>query len=393
MSLIGRLENVKVKYPVILDIECTTSNKGNPFDNSNKMVCVGLKWGDQTYIEYDNTEYIQPYIDQAPVLVGFNIKFDLHWLRRIGIDISKVTVWDCQIAEFLLNYQKTPYPSLDEAAEKYGFEKKLDVVKLDYWEKGIDTDKIPREILSEYLTQDLHLTMQVYEKQLEQFQTTHAGMYALFKLQCQDLLVLCEMEKNGIKFDVVEARKKAGTIQEELDVIVHEFGNLLGGVPVNLRSNDHVSCILYGGTIKVDDRIPVGVFKTVAKTGQVRYKIITKEYPLPRLVEPLEGTEVKKPEGYDTYWQVNDTVLRKLKLNKQAKHVVGLLNRYAELEKLRGTYLEGYSNLIDTMNWDKDTLHGTLNQTVAITGRLSSTKPNLQNADPTTKLFMKTRYV
>lgn len=383
---------------LIFDVETTISNKGNPYDLTNKLVMVGLKpvTGGALWYEYAKTvavrQGIQDYINNASVVVGFNLKFDLAWLRRAGVDISNIKVWDCQLAEFLLNYQKTPYPSLDGAAEKYGFPKKLDIVKLEYWDKGIDTDEIPTKVLSDYLTQDLILTQQVYEKQLEQFKTTHKGMFALFKLQCQDLLVLQEMEWNGIKFDTKAARERAATIQGELNEIVTEFGDLLGGVPVNLASNDHVSCILYGGTIKVDDRIPIGVYKKGVKVGQVRYKKIVKEYPLPRLTEPIAGTEVKKPEGYPTYWQVNDTVLRKLKLNKQARHIVELLKRYSELEKLRGTYLEGYSDLIDKMNWETDTLHGTLNQCVAVTGRLSSTKPNLQNADPITKVFMRSRY-
>lgn len=219
------------------------------------------------------------------------------------------------------------------------------------------------------------------------------GMYALFKLQCQDLLVLCEMEKNGIKFNTKKARDKAETIQTELDGIIDKINEFTGGVPINLNSNDHVSCLLYGGVVQVDDRVPIGVYKTGAKTGQARYKIVVKEYPLPRLVDPLEGTEVKKPEGAGQYWKVNDTVLRSLKLSKQAKVIVALLKQYSELEKLRGTYLIGYSDLINEMHWEPDTLHGTLNQTVAVTGRLSSTKPNLQNADPTTKIYMESRYL
>lgn len=152
-----------------LDVETTISNKGNPFDLTNKLVCVGLKWKDQMYIEYDHFGTIQHYIDNADLIVGFNIKFDLHWLRRIGVDISKVKVWDCQIGEFLLENQTNPYPSLDKAAEKYGLPLKLDVVKTEYWEKGIDTDEVPRTILSEYLTQDLILTEQVFLKQCKAF--------------------------------------------------------------------------------------------------------------------------------------------------------------------------------------------------------------------------------
>ena len=88
-------------------------------------------------------------------------------------------------------------------AEHYGLGNKLDVVATEYWEKGIDTQDIPREVLSDYLNQDLLPTERVYEKQIEDFNTNHPPeTLTLFKLQCQDLLVLQEMEYNGMWFDV-----------------------------------------------------------------------------------------------------------------------------------------------------------------------------------------------
>jgi DNA polymerase I-like protein with 3'-5' exonuclease and polymerase domains len=146
--------------------------------------------------------------------------------------------------------------------------------------------------------------------------------------------------------------------------------------------------LLYGGIISEDIRIPVGTYKTGSKIGQTRYKIIVKQYELPRLVEPLKGTEVKK----GGFWEVNEVVLKRLKLSKEAKKVVDLLNKYAILEKLRGTYLEGYSKLITSMHWEPDRLHTNFNQTSVITGRLSSSRPNLQNCDPQTKVYCESRY-
>ena len=381
---------------LILDFECTTSNKGNPFDQTNRAVCLGLRWlGLGTYVSYFNTiawkQDIQGAVDKANILVAFNAKFDLHWLRKIGIDFSGKRIWDCQLAEFILNNQKTPYPSLDQAAEKYGFPKKLDIVKTEYWDKGIDTPDIPREILTEYCGYDLELTEQVFLKQQEIFRTDKR--YALFKLQCLDLLVLEKMGWNGIKFETDNARIRAGEIKSQLEAIHRNLIHLIGDVPFNLSSGDHISCILYGGTIFIDTRIPVGVYKSGTKEGQTRYKIITKDYQLPRLCEPLEGTEVKKPEGSQPIWKTNEDVLKTIKLNSKSRKIVELIKEYTKLEKLRGTYLEGWSNLIDTMHWPKDTIHGNLNQCVAITGRLSSTKPNLQNADPETKIFCTSRYL
>ena len=70
-----------MKPYITLDVETTTSNKGNPFDQTNKLCYVGIDQ-DVYNIEYDvephkdNLLKIQESIDSATVLVGFNIKFD-----------------------------------------------------------------------------------------------------------------------------------------------------------------------------------------------------------------------------------------------------------------------------------------------------------------------------
>jgi DNA polymerase I-like protein with 3'-5' exonuclease and polymerase domains len=386
-----------------LDVETTISNKGNPFDLTNKCCMVGVKWlmDDNPWksVCYDVSvsdywlDTIQNIIDKTDLIVGFNIKFDLHWLRNIGIDISNIRIWDCQLAEYLISKQSIKYPSLNGCLERYGLPLKLDVVKTEYWDKGIDTDKIPTEILEDYLVGDLVATEQVYLRQKQELE--ELGLMKLFRLQCQDLLVLEEIEYNGIKFNTEGATKKADEITEELSHLVGDITKYTGCVPINLNSGEHISCLLYGGFISEDIRIPIGVFKTGEKVGQPRYKILTKEYKLPRLIEPLKGTEnLKKDDTIETcrYWYTNETVLRSLRPNKEAKKLLTLLDKYAELEKLRSTYLLGWTKLITEMNWTKDTIHGNLNQCVAITGRLSSTKPNLQNADPTTKIYCETRY-
>lgn len=372
-----------------IDIECTTSNKGNPFDRSNKLVCVGLTWAnqDEVLIFYSDWKQVQTHIDAADILVGFNIKFDLHWLRNVGINFTDKKIWDCQIGEFILNYQKTPYPSLNKACDKYGFDQKLDIVKTEYWDKGIDTNDVPINILSDYLEQDLLLTEKVFLKQREQFKT-HSG-YKLFRLQCQDLLVLQDMEYNGIIFNMEKAHEKANELLSEISKIHSSLTRWVGGIPINFNSNDHLSCLLYGGTILVDDRIPVGVFKTGKKVGETRYKVLTREFQFKRLVDPLEGSELVK----DGYWSTSEPTLRSLKVNKEVKELINLLLTLSGLEKLRSTYMIGYPKLIETMNWEPNMIHGTLNQCVAVTGRLSSSKPNIQNADKATKLFMESRYM
>jgi DNA polymerase I-like protein with 3'-5' exonuclease and polymerase domains len=378
--------------PLIVDVETTTSNSGNPFDTTNLLVQVGIKTVNKfsnTYYKQaivDNLDKIQEAIDKATFLVLFNAKFDLHWLRHLGINFKHKRIWDTQIGEFILNNQKTPFVSLNDTLLKYGFEPKIDVVKEEYWDKGIDTLDIPEDILTRYLIRDLTATEEVFLKQWEQFKDSKK--FNLFKLHCEDLLVLEEMEWNGIVFNTEKALQKAQEIEDELKQIQEQISEWHKNVPLNLNSNDHLSCLLYGGVVVEDCRIPVGEYKSGTKIGQTRYKILKKEYELPRIINPLQGTECKK----DGYWKVNEEVLKSLKPNKKGKELLSLINQFGKLDKLRGTYLIGWSKLINEMHWPHNMIHGTLNQTTVITGRLSSNKPNLQNADPTTKIFCETRF-
>lgn len=162
-----------------LDCETTTFRKGNPFSKRNKLCYVGVKFYDfpSTCIYNLLTEDIytiryktQKQIDIADIIVGFNIKFDIHWLMNIGVTFNNVRqIWDCQLAEFLLESQQNPYNSLNDALTKYGKPCKLDVVKTEFWDKGIDTPDIPEDIMREYLEYDCEGTERVFIEQAKQF--------------------------------------------------------------------------------------------------------------------------------------------------------------------------------------------------------------------------------
>jgi hypothetical protein len=148
--------------------------KGNPFSKRNKLCYVGLKWLYSTPVchSYDDSTraLVQGAIEYADIIVGFNLKFDIHWLMNIGVSFDNVKqLWDCQICEFLLESQGNPYNSLNDALTKYNKPCKLDIVKEEYWNKGIDTIDIPYEIISEYLEYDCIGTESVFIEQARQF--------------------------------------------------------------------------------------------------------------------------------------------------------------------------------------------------------------------------------
>lgn len=529
---------------LILDVETTTKNKGNPFTHDNQLCYTGWKLageGQATTLSHLQqglcVNTIQAAVDSATHLVAFNAKFDCHWLERIGVSLRNVRIWDCQYAEFLFNQQRTKYPSLEEAAVKYGIPGKLDVVKTEYWDRRcachvsvvermlqfiagiyasdatidrvikkienkeqllnglgdikiqklielllngelrsyvltlqqrllnieqdqrdsinypmqstidswllqnakfveklkscalttttlperlevacvehvmllwdmlrningwnrhsdicnhlpVDTIDIPPEIVVEYLLQDLNITEQLFHIQQELFRTTEASKWRLFQLHMEDQVVLREMERNGILYKTEESLKLADDAQLQIARIEEELRKDIGGVPINWNSGDHLSAYLYGGTIDVDTRVPVGVFKTGANVGQTRYKIVTHSYQLERQFQPIKGSELVK----DGYYSTDEATLRQLKGAKSAKERLGWLDKRAKLEKLRGTYYAGYAKKIDEMGWLDNTLHPTLNQCVAVTGRLSSSNPNGQNQPEESKRLCVSRY-
>lgn len=377
---------------IALDTEVTIFNNGDPFDTRNKFVLGGFYDG-TTYSIGAGSDFSQCFrtlgSDSKRFLL-FNAKFDLHWLRNLGCVLDHLSsIWDCQLAEFILSNQQWRYPSLEEACIRRGLGYKIDEIKENYWKQGIDTDQIPTELLTTYLKQDLLLTYNLYLAQLKDFSLPeNQGKYKLFRLQCQDLVVLQEMEYNGFKYDIEGSLNEAKRLEQTANQLDDDIRAFAPDVPLNLNSNIHLSCLLYGGQIDVDDRVPVGVYKTGTKVGQTRYKIVTKSYELPRLIEPLKGSELAK----DGYFGSDEDTLRNLKVTGVNKRLIEKILERRGIEKLRGTYYEGIPKLMSEHAWADSLVHGQLNQCVTTTSRLSATKPNQQNMPPACKQFCVSRY-
>ena len=377
---------------IALDTETTTYSTGNPFDSRNKLCLVGTTNGNSSVlydIEYSDTPYresinlLRSSIESASLIVLFNAKFDLNWLRRYGIDYSNLRIWDCQLVHFILTNQTEPYPSLNGVAAYNGLGSKIDKIK-EYWEAGVQTDDIPLDELSEYLVQDISLTLEIYKKQVEQLS---GNMLKLVRVSNQDTLVLADMEYNGLKYDFDVSQKRAETITEQLAAIDEQLSNFYGYTGINWNSNDHLSAILYGGVLRLPYR---ETYERVLKDGtvKVRERNALQEIEMERLVTPLAGTECSK-EGY---WKTAEDILRSLKAKGKAKEIIKLVLERSVLDKELNTYSLGLPRLYKEKCYTDEIIHGSFNQCVARTGRLSSSSPNLQNlSQPSRECFI-TRY-
>jgi DNA polymerase I-like protein with 3'-5' exonuclease and polymerase domains len=224
-------------------------------------------------------------------------------------------------------------------------------------------------VLEEYATKDAELTLACYHAQRKHMSP---AQIRLCYLMCQDLQILQEMEANGIPFDEKLCDTRSKEVDDKISTLNGKLAAIYATVPINFGSNDHLSAFLYGGTVKEDGKEHIGFFKSGAKAGQPKYKNIIIEHKLPRLYQPLKGSEMAKEGNY----AVDEGTLRKLRGNK---NIVNMILELSKLEKLNGTYYKGLVKLRNEMHWEEGVLHGNFNQTTAQTGRLSSSKPNLQN--------------
>jgi DNA polymerase I len=393
-----------MKY-AILDTESTIYQKGHPFSDRNKLCLVGIRVGTTNYIyniEFASLPYgqelerLRSLINTVDLVVGFNLKHDLNWLARYGVRLpNHVRVFDCQLAEFILSHQSTPFPSLDGCCAKYGLAGKSNVVADEYWSKGIDTTEVPLEILQPYLENDLEITDALYNRLSSLL--PEGNFRSLINLHMQDLRVLQEMEFNGIQLNWAAMEQAANKTEAELNDINRQ---ILQFVPEEARgwfntgSNDHISALLYGGTIVGKQSTPYEhTFKTGERAGTVvtrnRWDIFSCTFP--RLVDPLEGTALAKrdAEGNEAFWSTGADILREL---REPAALIRLLLKQAELAKLLTTYYHGFPATAAKMDWQDGKLHSNLNQCVVVTGRLSSSRPNQQNMPKDMNEFLQSRF-
>lgn len=374
------------------DFETTTHNKGHPFDARNFAVSyatletVGGESNSnfRYYLDPDFSSFLCDRVADATVLVGFNLKFDLHWLRNLSskCNLSRVKIWDCQLAEFIYSGQEARYASLNETCEKYGLPTKINLVE-DHWNRGIDTRDIPVPILEEYNRWDVQLTKMLFDVQQGLLSERQKR---LVWLEGEDLKALQAAEYAGIRFDTEKATQRLAKYKSDVEAIDNRLSEYLpDGIPkmgFNYNSGDHLSALLYGGTIVFSYATETpAVYKSGEKKGQnyIQRKWHKISVDFPQRFKPLEGTEVKKTKDNPTasvrFYQVDAPTLSQLKTrDKDSRQILTLLQERAAATKV-AEMIESVLNLMEKKNWDKGYIHGQFNQNVVITGRLSSSAP------------------
>ncbi len=269
--------------------------------------------------------------DEKILKVGQNIKYDAIVFRNNGIDLKGI-YFDTMVASYVINPGLRQH-NLDFLAQHYLNHKMIsynDVVGRGKAE--INFSGVTVERAMEYSCEDADITLKIkaiLEKQLKEDQNQEL----FHNLEMKLLPVLMDMEVSGIKIDIPFFREMSHSFSMRIRELEKEIFKE-AGTDFNINSPQQLANILF-------ERLELPVQKKTIKTKS-------------------SSTDVK--------------VLKKLAI---AGHKIpALILQYRTLAKLKSTYLDA---LVKMVNPKTGRVHTSYNQTVAATGRLSSSNPNLQN--------------
>lgn len=385
------------------------------------------------------------------LLIGLNIKFDiLHAIARDEENLNAwmdwITgggqLWDCQLAEYLLEgmLPESQMLSMDEIAPKYGGVLKVDEVKA-MWEAGIDTPDIPDDLMLKYLPGDLTNTETIFVGQYNR--AKQVGQTKSIMLNMGSLVYTIEAERNGMCVDKELGLKLAEELKQEiLELSGRLHSYLPEGLPFEFKwtSRFHQSALIFGGAVKyeidevvLDDNLqPVYYQKKETQfvrtdgtttadimdpniafylSGKNQGQAKTKQVTLPDIER---GPKTRKADAYfqfpgytqpDPSWEsstpgvysVAGEVIEALG-NRDLPFLKDLAKR-AKLQKDMGTYFivtdekTGEQTGMLTLVQLDGCIHGSINHTLTVTGRFSSSNPNLQNLSSKEKSKVKSVFV
>jgi DNA polymerase-1 len=338
-KLIARLEKAAI---FALDTETTSTNPmqaalvGFSFalkaDQAFYIPCRHNYLGAPEQLALNNVlEKLRPVLQNPEIKkVGQNIKYDWIVLERHGIDLQGVA-FDTMLASYLLNPSKRAH-NLDQIALDF-----LDHKTITYEQvagkgkKALMFSQVPVEKAIPYACEDADITLMAKEVLMPGLE--ELNLVELMETVEMPLVpVLKRMEMRGTGIDADRLHELSKSFAQQLDALEGSIQGLAGEV-FNIKSSQQLGRILF-------DKLQLPVQK-----------------------------KTKKKTGYST--DVN--VLTAL----AAYHELpALILKHRTLAKLKSTYADA---LIELANPDTGRIHTSYNQTVAATGRLSSSDPNLQN--------------
>ncbi|NBT75225.1 MAG: DNA polymerase I [Betaproteobacteria bacterium] len=271
-----------------------------------------------------------PWLEDATRLkVGQNLKYDAHVLRRYGISLRGMA-HDTLLQSYVLEAHRSH--DLGSLAERHLGRRGLSYDEVTGKGAGrIGFEQVSVEVATQYAAEDADFTLHLHETLWPQIQSDARLLRVYEEIEMPVMRVLFEMEENGIEVDasLLEAQSN------ELAVTIGELeqqAHALAGGPFNLGSPKQLAEILF-------ERLGYKPVKKTAKgapsTDEDVLEELAHDYPLPKVLLTWRG-----------------------------------------MSKLKSTYTDKLPKMIDPKT---GRVHTTFSQAVAVTGRLASSDPNLQN--------------
>jgi DNA polymerase-1 len=275
---------------------------------------------------------LKPVFESAQVeKVNQNIKYDLIVLENHGVRLANIA-GDPMLAHYLLHAGARTH-GLDDLTREYFNHENISIKELiGTGKKQITMDKVRTEQIRRYAGEDADTAFRLaalLEPQLAQ--DDRRKLYDEMELPL--IRVLADMEATGIRLDLPFLKKLGTDMAAELDTIEKDI-YALAGHEFNIGSLKQLRVVLF-------DELKLPVQKRTGITN-----------------EPSTDQETLEA------------------LAALGHPVAQKLTEHRKISKLKGTYVDALPEIV---NPKSGRVHTSFNQTVASTGRLSSSDPNLQN--------------
>lgn len=330
------LEKILTSNFVSMDTETTGMN---PIDAELVGLSFSIKENEAFYVPIpaDQVE-AQKIINEFKIIyeneqilkIGQNIKYDMQVLQNYDITLQG-ELFDTMIAHYLLNPELRH--NMDDMAEHLLHYRTVHIEELigPKGKKQKNMRDLPPSEVYEYAAEDADVTLKL-KNVLEPLLEQHEAIKLFKEIEMPLVRVLSYMERCGVRIDTEALKATSGHFTKRMNDIQQDIFNLVGE-EFNISSPRQVGEILF---------------------------------------DKLKLSEKPKKTAKGQY-VTSEEVLQSLKSKSE---VVEKILDYRGLKKLLSTYINALPALI---NPHTGRIHTSYNQTVAATGRLSSSNPNLQN--------------
>lgn len=275
--------------------------------------------------------------------IGQNMKFDIEGLLTLGINVSG-KLFDTMIASYLLRPGTRQHSLSAQVFSEFGYQMQpIEDLIGKKGKKQLSLAEVDVKRVAEYCCEDADFTFRLVKPLMKRLkETNHLSLFE--KIEMPLIPILVEMEKNGVKIDVLFFHNMSSSLGRKIALLEKKIYSLAKR-EFNIASPIQLKEVLFH-VLKIPTE---GIHRT--KTG------------ISSASDELEKLKDKHP-------------------------IIPLIQRHRELTKLKSTYLDALPKLVRP---ETGRVHTSFNQTITATGRLSSSRPNLQNIPVRTDLGQKIR--